>query len=473
MGNTWVSAPQYLLPPAGITGSIAGPPDVTQDDAGKHDDIGLPERAGEFCTGPGTLPFLGLLLYIVATIVRPHDWRGYFFYEFPIENFIWVGIVITRLCSPAEDRLRRIFSLQITKIVLLYALVMIASIAAQGDMEACIFQASVYAKLFAIFLGVAVVADNMKRIAAVLGTVIAMNVFLAYESRIMADEGTNISHQHLYWAARVRWVGMYDDSNSLCMLFAIALVFALQFVTGPWRRYIRLAALGACVWIAKGISLTQSRGGYLALMFAVIMLVFINGRRMRTVFSKKRVIAAVMVGLVLFAMKPERMEKVHDSDGSSDGRIEAWRAGMQIISANPVLGVGIGQWMKHFYRKAHNTFIQVAAETGLAGLFTLMALYFATTGPLLLFLKRLRNGAERCLAGALAAGMVVYIVASYFMSTNTMNLPFIFAGLTASLVDLKGINARLRGCHWIAVGACAIGVLVVAYVNMLVFWATE
>jgi O-antigen ligase len=419
------------------------------------------------------IAYLGLTLYTFSTIVRPADWRWLFLYGQPLDWVIWIPTILGRALSSVPPRLSRIWSMPVTKFILFYIAASLLSLVVQGDMDGLSFEFTRLAKLFVIYLGFAVAADTTDRIKWILVLVVLLNVFLAYEGRVQDDMGENIAGQGLYWMGRIRWVGQYDDSNSLCMLFGIALAFAVQFVMGPWHRFLKVFGFISCVWIIKGINLTQSRGGFIAVMAVGIMAVFCTGRRFRGAFSWKKLVIATLLGVVLWHFKPERMEKINDSARSTEGRIEAWEVGIHLINTNPFTGVGAGRWMNYHIRKAHNTVVQVAAEIGLPGLYLFLGIFFTAMGPLFPMVNRLRKAEERSLAGALLGGMVGLLVASYFMSTNNSDLNFIIAGLSASFCELKGLQPVFKMRHMVAVGLTEIALLAVIYVNIIAFYAME
>lgn len=51
-------------------------------------------------------------------------------------------------------------------------------------------------------------------------------------------------------------------------------------------------------------------------------------------------------------------------DNSSMGRIEAWVAGMSMLQQHPLVGVGKGQFLEHYSRDSHNSFVRAGAESG-------------------------------------------------------------------------------------------------------------
>src|SRR3546814_16694190 len=66
-------------------------------------------------------------------------------------------------------------------------------------------------------------------------------------------------------------------------------------------------------------------------------------------------------------MLPTRMQELDAGESSAYGRIESWYDGIQMFLANPVFGVGVGNFTDHTWLTAHNSFVLVLAETGIVG----------------------------------------------------------------------------------------------------------
>lgn len=61
-------------------------------------------------------------------------------------------------------------------------------------------------------------------------------------------------------------------------------------------------------------------------------------------------------------------------DGSAQGRIDAWKAGLGMVAHNPALGVGAGHFGPRWGKTAHSTYVLAMAELGLPGLICVLML---------------------------------------------------------------------------------------------------
>ena len=224
--------------------------------------------------------------------------------------------------------------------------------------------------------------------------------------------------------------------------FAVPLLLA---IAGAWvvpgTRTIVAQAFGgrliaACAVAAVlgtvALVLTQSRGGWLGVMVglgAVVLL--IGGARWVACAVGAAAVAALLVapvgsrvvagaGDAFGALRRE--EQVTPSNFAAQERLAHWRAALRMAAARPVLGVGAGNF-SHRFREftptwrfrvsrghAHSTYLQAAAQTGLIGLASYLALLTTVGTRLLLLLRRAGTGAARPLVvGAVGATLALAV----------------------------------------------------------------
>jgi len=204
-----------------------------------------------------------------------------------------------------------------------------------------------------------------------------------------------------------------------------------------------------------GIVVTQSRGGLLG-MIAALLFLFARGRN-----KIKAIISLAIIGLLMLVFLPSKIEEryrtigEYEQDAASMNRLYAWRAGLDMMVSRPLYGVGIGcfetAFGTHFkpegfnsnrWMAPHNTLVQVGAETGLIGL----AIFIYLFGYCIFKLKRL------CPAGTAAeierisstrniilASLMGFAVSALFL-TQALNYMLYF--LIASTVCIHNINSH-------------------------------
>ena len=178
--------------------------------------------------------------------------------------------------------------------------------------------------------------------------------------------------------------GMMLDNNALSLALAMAVPMLLHLGLTERHRLVRYAFLISVPLSALTVMLTHSRGGFLSLACGLAVVIW-HSRNRVAVFS-----AALMLGLVAIVLAPQsykdRISTIgeYETEGSAQGRIRSWGVGYRMAMANPVMGVGIAQFVHHYkdFSKdpgrgvlvAHNSFIQIWAESGTISLILYLSL---------------------------------------------------------------------------------------------------
>ena len=164
--------------------------------------------------------------------------------------------------------------------------------------------------------------------------------------------------------SRIRGLGEIHDPNDFGQL--LVCVIPLLFIFWKPKKTFRnicfvLLPVSALLF---GTYLTHSRGALLALMAILI------------VATRRRIglVPALVLGGSVFAASMALHftgGREISADAGSD-RTVLWGAGMEILKAHPLFGVGIGAFADYCDgcgHTAHNSLVVCAAETGLFGLF--------------------------------------------------------------------------------------------------------
>lgn len=242
------------------------------------------------------------------------------------------------------------------------------------------------------------------------------------------------------------------DANYFALDACLVLPVAFLFV---WRSRIlweRVFALGCLVATIGSTFLGGSRGGLLGLGAAFIWLVWHSPRRLRNIV----VLSILMTPpLLLSPFSPVR-RLTHPQPGDLNGernRLIAWKAGIRMIEQHPLLGIGLGEFkpLMDSYADpgvnidtiAHNTYLEVAAETGLPCFLVFLTMLLFTyrslgqvrrlaseSGPPLLYVA----------ATGLQASFAGYLVGAFFLSSEYMKLFWLWVFLSMVLPSFLAIQ---------------------------------
>jgi O-antigen ligase len=185
--------------------------------------------------------------------------------------------------------------------------------------------------------------------------------------------------------------GMYENHNDYT--FVIMQILPYLYVywrsdKGFLRRTFLLAGLLGCV---AGVALSLSRGGMIALVLEFLLIVFYT-------MSKKARFVLIPIVLVMgagavsyqYAARAANQGEGYTAEDAETSRFELWDAAENMILHHPVLGVGSRSFGEHAPeyaeishdnrgKNAHNTFIDITATSGLAGITCFVMMIIAAT----------------------------------------------------------------------------------------------
>lgn len=263
-------------------------------------------------------------------------------------------------------------------------------------------------------------------------------------------------------------VGLYEPNYlalALVLLIPLAFIFARHEMV-PWKR--KLWMVGFAI-IFLEVILTGSRGGFLGLLVVLGLLgVWIMKYRLAAVAGMALLLFMIFVIPTNLAQRLRASgidSEVEDvgAETSLRVRIEVIQAGMRMIQANPLFGVGFGNFKSvvqdygsGIAKIAHNTYLELAAELGLPAL----AAFFWLISVTLVVLWRSGRLAASLgrsdlveLTMAVRIGLLGYLVSATFVSAEFEKFFWLVVFLTVCLERVvKGlaVNAKSIGQRGLA-----------------------
>jgi O-antigen ligase len=242
-----------------------------------------------------------------------------------------------------------------------------------------------------------------------------------------------------------RLVSTFLDPNIAAGYILIFALLALSFWIHGHSRW-----LGIFLLLAGGLFATLSRGGVLGFFVGVVVLVGMKK------FPRKRALMAVLALLVLaYAMYPslkgqiEDLQRISIDDPSALSRIEDWKLALDIISSNPLAGIGFDTL--GFVAPRFGIIRESAAAFGFAGdLITIFVLtgviglifYLRIYRQMFTGLSLLRSGTKSTWVRAYARGVQASTIAVLFTSSFTTIL--LYPQIMAVLWILWALGRRLQ-----------------------------
>jgi O-antigen ligase len=251
--------------------------------------------------------------------------------------------------------------------------------------------------------------------------------------------------------------GSISDPNSYAQIMVALIPFAVDRFMREKKLILRLLSGWAIFVILVTIYYTFSRGGFLALL-VVGFLVFARQ-------SSRPYAGILLLGILFFlafqylpAQYTQRVTSLFQlvpgsnvsakKDVSLQGRASANIIGWVMFTDHPVLGVGVGNYNSNFgfYARrlgltheagsAHNLYLEIAAERGILGLLSFIAIIYSTFSVLqrtkASFLeKKFIEMANIC--EALTASLAGYLVASIFLHDAYVRYLWLLLGIAWSV----------------------------------------
>jgi O-antigen ligase len=307
-------------------------------------------------------------------------------------------------------------------------------------------------KSLVVFLLIASVVDTPGRLKALLGSMMAWGTFAAvyaviqYRTGDLDPTGQRIAGFNSPLAT---------NPNDLALTLNILLGLALGLLPAVRPGRNRMLLLGAMAILVAGIVATFSRGGFVTL--GVVAIVWAaQAARTRGIRALGAVLlVAIVFGLAAPAQYVDRLTTIFDSEadatGSSSERWELMETALNYIAERPLFGFGLGN-SRHVMvvrggadREAHNAYLKVGAELGVAGMIVYTAFVlsaFAAARAARRRLARYPEGFELAhMAGGVQLAVVAFAIGALF---SPVPYHFYFYYPAGFAVALTVMTARIE-----------------------------
>jgi O-antigen ligase len=261
-----------------------------------------------------------------------------------------------------------------------------------------------------------------------------------------------------------RVAGTIGDPNELAAVLVGGTVLAAALAVILKRSPLaRLACAGTSVVCLLAIFLTLSRGGLVALLFALGASIVVGGR-----WRAMALLLTVVIGFSGFIYfgyyaSHDAVARVTKVEGGT-GRTDIWTVGWRMFQAHPVRGVGVGNFQTssiHYLlapggiqrdefivdtpKVAHNTYLHVLTELGVVGLSLFLAI---VSFALLCFLRaarafgRLGDLSMEMMSRAVLVALFGVLAADFFISGMFSKQLWLLLGLGPALLGVARARER-------------------------------
>ncbi|MBM4439384.1 MAG: O-antigen ligase family protein [Candidatus Rokubacteria bacterium] len=307
---------------------------------------------------------------------------------------------------------------------------------------------NVYTELFgksiAIFILIANVVDTQERFRIFVGSMIGWGAFTAinavgnYLTGRLDPTGQRIAGYESPLA-----VNPNDLALTMNILIGLA-IGLLPVLRSRGKRLLLIAGMGIMV---AGVIVSFSRSGFVTLG---VVGAFWAARRLRERGGRALPSIALVVLVVVLAVPAGYSDRlatiVHteaDTTGSADERWQTMMTAVHLIAERPVLGYGLGNNLHvsvdrgGLSREAHNAYLKLGAELGVAALVVYVLFLFSSIGAARAVRKFFRAREDGWELGRLAGGvelaLIAFAVGAFFSPVPYHFYAYYPAGLAVAI----------------------------------------
>jgi O-antigen ligase/tetratricopeptide (TPR) repeat protein len=400
-----------------------------------------------------SIPFtLIIFAYLFIVTYTPNfnalDTNTTKFFSLALVNIFGVSVLLAN--KSIRQDLGSIMSYFRTNIGLAYTgffiISLISVVQAINPVESFLQLGKLFSVLLATFVLSAVISTDLRFVRIIAVAVCGMLIFDAIAVFIDINK---FIHGEIKAITEIKTI--YSNKNILASAIFVKLAFAIYLLA------FEKGWLKGIAWVALtfGIMSTffmATRAFYLGLL--MIYLVFIvyqlvdyyQNKQIKSLKISGLSIAAIILALGIFSYVQkyqypkeskgrhtqsvtQQLGTIKNFDNSTGLRIKGWRWSWAMIKENPMLGVGTGNWkvssLKYenqvsatyiYLYKAHNDFMETAAETGIFGGLLFLSIFIFSAWNFLKYYRKKSDNPDHLLPVYFlaAAGMIFYSVDAFF-----------------------------------------------------------
>jgi O-antigen ligase len=375
------------------------------------------------------LTFIGLFIFSIILYFRPYELIPSLS---SITNMAFIAGVVT-LCIyvPSQFLLEGNFTARPREInlILLFLLTAFLSMPlATSPGEAYTTFTDVLLKAIVIFIVIVNVIRTENRLKLLIWLVFAVSLYLSINAISDYSNGIFREGSAYYNDQRIGGTigGLFGNSNDMALHLVTMVPLAVGFAFATKGVLRKLLYVALAVLFISGIVVTFSRGGFLGLFIAALVLTRKIGRRNKFLSTGALVVA--MLALLTFApgSYAGRLSTIFnsaaDATGSSSQRTEILKRSIWVTLRYPLFGVGIGNFHYKSVQElvTHNAYTQVSSEMGIPALVIYVMLMVYPLRRLREIEKQTENRADKrkfyYLSIGIQTGIIAYMVSSFFAS---------------------------------------------------------
>lgn len=392
--------------------------------------------------------YYGLLLFLILEYIRPGSYVPGL-NALHLNSIVPLAVLVGSLWTSRKVKISNVLSSTNARwIMFLIFLIILSGLTCDVKLYALnVFENVV--GYFLMFIIVKKEVHDLDRVKGIFLTLVLVHLVVgALTPAMFSGDGQR------HYVASGSFLG---DGNDFALSVNIAIPFCLFLMLETVSTIKKAFYAVVLLILILAVVVTQSRGGLAALVCTILYLWLKSDRKIMGMIG-----VIVIAGVILPLAPPELFQRLgtltdENIDGSAQGRLLAWEAGIAMGSDHPVLGVGAGHFPVKYgveyrpegygrteipWQTAHSTYFLLLGELGIPGITFLLGIicFNVIAGERSLRgLKLHRTGSEEThqrLLVALNASMVAFAVGGAFLSAGYYPHLYLLAALMECARDL-------------------------------------
>jgi len=235
--------------------------------------------------------------------------------------------------------------------------------------------------------------------------------------------------------------GIFHDPNDMCLALTMGVVIGLYWLSDKRVGSLRLLCLPALLLFGYTFRLTQSRGGLLGLLLALLVL---SGTRFG--WRKAILLALFLVPGALLLGGGRQTDFNLEGGDTGQQRVQIWSEGLALLRDSPLFGIGTGQYGEEVGHVAHNSFVHAFTEMGFVGGVFFTGAFYLALRPLaqLSAVRGTLGDAELARLQPFVLALVVgYAGGLWSLSRNYVEPTYLVLGVAQVYLSLVAVRVSL------------------------------
>jgi O-antigen ligase len=317
------------------------------------------------------LAYACVVLFTLLLYLRPNEMFPQVFGTFPLVKIVGIAMLVVYLLSRLywSEKIT-ILPIELKMAFLIYLLGWLHTPFAVDQGSSIETLTDTYLKVVLVFMLMINLLGDRKRLALIMKLIVLCGSVLAIGA--IKDYATGNLQM---MGVRIEGIvgGIFGNPNdlatSLDMIIPLAVVLVMT-QRGIWR-FISLVSIPL---MALAVALTFSRGGFLGLIIGCGLILWKLGEKNR---ARMVILSLLAVGVLAVAIPSKYSERLStivdnnkDKTGSANERKDVMYRALVTAVHHPIIGVGMNNFRRYSIHEmvAHNSYFEIAAELGLAGL---------------------------------------------------------------------------------------------------------